>query len=138
MTARRHGDTRAAASPFLMRALGRPALAAAALLAFAAAAGAATYSAEEAGRHAGETATVCGTVASAHFSERSRAQLTWLDLDRPYPDQIFTLVIFGRDRGRFGTPEKALLHQRLCATGAIRLYHGRPEMIIEDPAQLAR
>lgn len=111
--------------------------AAALLLGAAAPAGAATLAAEEAANHVGETATVCGTVASARFSERSKAQPTFLNLDKPYPGQRFTIVIFGRDREKFGTPESALLHQRVCATGLIKLYDGRPEMIIEDPAQLA-
>lgn len=112
-------------------------LAAALLLAAAAPAGAATLAAEQAASHVGETATVCGTVASARFSERSRTQPTFLNLDKPYPDQRFTIVIFGRDRGKFGTPESALLHRRVCATGVIKLYDGRPEMIVEDPVQLA-
>jgi micrococcal nuclease len=99
---------------------------------------AATYSAEEAGRHAGETATVCGTVVSAHFSQRSKTQPTFLNLDKSYPDQVFTIVIFGRDRAKFGTPETALLRQRLCATGPITLYQGRPEMIVAEPSQLQR
>ncbi|HXZ01685.1 MAG TPA: hypothetical protein VEI03_16940 [Stellaceae bacterium] len=110
----------------------------AALLLLAAAPAAATLSAEEAAHHVGETATVCGTVASARFAERSRAQPTFLNLGKPYPDQLFTIVIFGRDREKFGTPESTLLHQRVCATGAIKLYEGRPEMIVEDPAQLGK
>jgi hypothetical protein len=99
---------------------------------------AASFTAEEAGKHVGETATVCGTVASAHFSARARSQPTLLDLDKPYPDPIFTLVIFGRDRAKFGTPEQTLLHQHVCASGPITLYRGRPEMILENPAQLQR
>lgn len=107
-----------------------------ALLLFSPSIVAATYSAEDAGRHAGERATVCGTVASAHFSQRSPAPPTFLDLDKPYPNQVFTLVIFGRDRAKFGTPETTLLHRDVCATGPISLYRGRPEMILENPAQL--
>ena len=98
----------------------------------------ATLDAAQAGSHIGETATVCGSVASAHFSRRSAAQPTLLDLDRPYPNQIFTIVIFNRDRAKFGAPEQTLLHRRVCASGAIKLYRGRPEMILEDPAQLSR
>ena len=110
----------------------------AALLLQAWPAAAATLSAEEAGRHAGENATVCGTVASAHFARTARTAPTFLDLDQPYPDAIFTIVIFGRDRAKFGAPEKTLLRQRICVTGAISLYRGRPEMILDDPAQLRR
>jgi DNA/RNA endonuclease YhcR with UshA esterase domain len=99
---------------------------------------AASLSADEAGGHVGENATVCGTVASAHFSRGAANAPTFLDLDKPYPNTPFTLVIFGRDRAKFGTPEQTLLHQRLCATGIVKLYRGRPEMILEDPAQVQR
>jgi hypothetical protein len=99
---------------------------------------AASLTPEEASGHVGETATVCGVVASTHVSARSSAEPTFLNLGKPYPNQPFTVVIFGRDRARFGTPESTLLHQRICATGTISLYRARPEMILSDPAQLQR
>ncbi|HUH85510.1 MAG TPA: hypothetical protein VLX85_12950 [Stellaceae bacterium] len=101
-------------------------------------AGAAEIAAQDAAQHVGENATVCGTVASAHHVERSRLQPTFLDLDRTYPNQSFTVVIFGSNRAKFGTPERALLHQRICATGEISLYQGRPEMVVHDVAQIVR
>jgi len=39
--------------------------------------------------------TVCGTVASAHFAARSKGQPTFINLDKPYPNQIFTVLIWG-------------------------------------------
>ncbi|HUJ99895.1 MAG TPA: hypothetical protein VLV85_16720 [Stellaceae bacterium] len=98
---------------------------------------AATLTAEAAGRHVGETATVCGTVASAHLPQSARESIL-IDLDKRYPDQIFTIVILGRDRARFGTLDKSLLGQHLCATAPIQLYRGRPEMVVQDPAQLQK
>ncbi len=84
----------------------------------------------------GETATVCGVVASAKFAANSRSQPTFLDLDRSYPNAVFTAVIFGDDRPKFGTPEKSLQGKRICVTGGIRLYRGKPEIILSDPSQL--
>ena len=75
-------------------------------------------------------------MASAHFSARSPAAPTFLDLDKPYPAALFTIVIFGRDRAKFGAPEQTLLRQRICVTGVITRYRGRTEMILENPAQL--
>jgi hypothetical protein len=109
----------------------------AALLLQAGPAFAATLAPEEAGKHAGETATVCGTVASAHLPQSAREPIL-IDLDKRYPDQIFTIVILGRDRAKFGTLDKSLLGQHLCATAAIQLYRGRPEMIVQAPAQLQK
>ena len=49
----------------------------------------------------GQKATVCGIVASATFLSRSKGQPTFLNLDQPYPRQIFTAVIWGKDREYF-------------------------------------
>jgi hypothetical protein len=114
-----------------------PRLIALLLLGAPAMAEAAQFSPEEAQRHLGESATVCGTVASARFSARSASQPTFLNLDRPYPDQPFTIVIFGRDRAKFGAPEQSLLHRRVCASGTITQYRGKAEMVVSEPAQLS-
>jgi hypothetical protein len=97
---------------------------------------AATVSAEDAPRHVGETATVCGVVASAKFASSTRSQPTFLDFDKPYPNAVFTAVIFGDDRPKFGTPETSLGGKRVCVTGQIRDYRGRREIIVTDPSQL--
>jgi DNA/RNA endonuclease YhcR with UshA esterase domain len=99
---------------------------------------AAQMSPEDAAGHVGETATVCGMVASAKFAAGSRAQPTFLDLDKPYPNAPFTAVIFGDDRARFGTPETSLRGKRICVTGQIRDYRGKPEIILNDPSQLTQ
>jgi hypothetical protein len=54
------------------------------------AAAAASLTPEEAANHVGETATVCGTVASANYAARTRGEPTFLNLDKPYPNHIFT------------------------------------------------
>ena len=56
-------------------------------------------SAQEAINHVGEVQTVCGIVASTKFSTRSRRQPTFLNLDQPYPNHIFT-VLFGGPIGQ--------------------------------------
>ena len=57
--------------------------------------------------HIGETATVCGHVAGTHYAPRSHGQPTFINLDKPYPDSPFTVVIWGSDRDKFGAPETA-------------------------------
>jgi DNA/RNA endonuclease YhcR with UshA esterase domain len=111
---------------------------AAALLLRTSLACAASINAADAASHVGETATVCGVVASAKFAANSRAQTTFLDLDQPYPNAPFTAVIFGSDRPNFGTPETSLRGKRVCVTGQIRDYRGKPEIILNDPSQLAQ
>ncbi|HWI27240.1 MAG TPA: hypothetical protein VN668_09745 [Stellaceae bacterium] len=91
---------------------------------------------DDAATHVGETATVCGTVASAHYAERTRGQPTFLNLDKPYPHEVFTAVIWGNDRAGFGTPETTLLGKHVCASGKIELYRGRAEVILHSANQL--
>ena len=91
---------------------------------------------EDAADHLGEMATVCGVVASGKFLANSHSQPTVLELDRAYPNAVFTAVIFGEDRAKFGTPEKSLRGKRICVTGSIRLYRGKPEIVLGDPSQL--
>ena len=92
--------------------------------------------AQDAADHIGEVATVCGTVASTNFAIRSKGQPTYLNLDRPYPTQVFTILIWGNDRPKFGTPETTLMGKRVCATGTIKEYRGKPEIVATDPRQL--
>jgi hypothetical protein len=49
---------------------------------------------EDAASHIGETATVCGVVASAKFEAKARSQPTLLDLGKSYPHTVFTAVIY--------------------------------------------
>jgi hypothetical protein len=91
---------------------------------------------QDAVQHAGQTATVCGVVRSARYAPRTHAQPTFLNLDQPYPHQVFTVVIFGHVRSKFGSPEVAFAGKRVCDTGRIELYRGTAEMILNDPTQL--
>jgi len=75
-------------------------------------------------------------VASARYAEKSKGQPTFLNLDEPYPKQIFTILIWGSDRSKFGAPENKYRGTRLCATGLIKLYRGVPEIEASDPTQI--
>jgi hypothetical protein len=50
----------------------------------------------------------------------------------------FTAVIYGDNRSKFGTPETSLHGKRICVTGQISDYHGKPEIVITDPNQLTQ
>ena len=95
-----------------------------------------SISAADAKNHIGENATVCGWVASAHFAATSRGKPTFLNLDEPYPNQIFTIVIWGSDRPTFGDPESMYRGKRICVSGAIESYRRVPEIIAREPGQI--
>lgn len=95
-----------------------------------------TITAAEAKNHIGETATVCGKVESANYAARSRGQPTFLNLDEPYPHQIFTVLIWGSDRDNFKRPEKTYDGESVCVTGKIVEYRGVPEIVARAPDQI--
>ena len=93
--------------------------------------------AAEAKDHIGERATVCGKVVSVHFAGRSKGQPTFLNLDEPYPRQIFTIVIWGSDRAKFGDPKSKYKEQTVCVTGRIESYRSSPQIVATEPGQIA-
>jgi DNA/RNA endonuclease YhcR with UshA esterase domain len=93
-------------------------------------------SAAEAKDHFGENATVCGEVASTKYADSAKGQPTFLNLDKPYPNQIFTILIWGSNRSKFGTPEDSYKGKRICVSGKITTYDGLPEIIADDPKQI--
>lgn len=93
--------------------------------------------ATQAAKHIGETATVCGTVASSNYAAGSRGQPTFLNLDRPYPNYVFTAVIWGDSRNKFSTPpERAYDGQAICVHGNISSYRGKPQIEVSNPDQI--
>jgi hypothetical protein len=95
-----------------------------------------SISAADARNHIGEDATVCGQVASTHYAASSRGKPTFINLERPYPTQIFTVLVWGSDRPKFGSPEVTYSGKRICVSGRISSYRGVPEVIAQDPGQI--
>jgi len=93
--------------------------------------------AAEAAQHIGEVAEVCGRVASAAHIAAVKGQPTFLNLERPYPDQPFNVVIWGSARSRFDAPpERAYDGKDICVTGLIETYRGKPQIVVTDPDQI--
>ena len=86
--------------------------------------------------HIGETATVCGNVVSTRYAASTKGQPTFLNLDKPYPNQIFTIVIWGSNRSKFGRLEVEYNEKRICATSKISLFRGAPEIVVDEPKQI--
>lgn len=104
---------------------------------FNAALAADNLSAREAIDHAGEYGTVCGTVASSRYAFKSKGSPTFLNLDEPYPDQVFTAVIWGHDRDRFeDAPEELYDGREICVEGLISIYRKKAQIIVSSPEQI--
>lgn len=91
----------------------------------------------EASKYVGKTVTVCGKVCSATNATRSKGRPTFLNLDRAYPNQIFTALIWGENRGKFSTPpERAYNGERICVTGTVSSYRSQAQIVVKNPSQI--
>ncbi len=87
--------------------------------------------------HIGAKATVCGLVASTRHAANDRGQPTFLNIDKPYPDQLFTIVIWGEHRSAFPQPpEQAYRDKKVCVTGTIEQYQNKPQIVARSPAAI--
>ncbi len=86
----------------------------------------------EAVSHVGQTVTVEAT-ASVHVT---RSGTTFLNFGAAYPKQTFTAVIFSSAVSQFPNPQQ-WEGKRVRVSGKVRLYRGRPEIILESTSQLA-
>ena len=93
--------------------------------------------ATEAATVIGERAVICGTVVNAVYASGTGGQPTFLNLDRPYPDQPFDIVIWGRDRDRFNPPpEVRYAGTKVCVAGPVTSHQGVPRIEIRSPEQI--
>ncbi len=88
-----------------------------------------TLSTTEAAQHVGEHATVCGDIASEHTAINSRGTPTFINLDKPYPNQVLTALVWGSDRTSVGNLPR---NGRICVIGAIVEYRGTPEIVLHS------
>lgn len=90
--------------------------------------------------HAGSAAPAghgtCGIVANVYHDTRDAGQPTFVDLGHDYPNQDFTIVIWQRDLDRFKPPPASWEGKRICVTGHVKTYKGRPEIIAYGPGQI--
>jgi hypothetical protein len=91
-----------------------------------------TYSASEAARHVGETATLADKVANVF---ESKAGNIFLNFGARYPNQVFTAFIPKDSADQFPNA-KELDGRTVSITGKIVLYKGKPEIVLDDPSML--
>ena len=75
---------------------------------------------EEAWRYKGQDQKVCGQIIDTSYATSVSNAPTYLYLDRPRPEQVFTVEMPSAKRGLFGdNPEKSLKGKSVCVTGKI-------------------
>jgi len=91
----------------------------------------------DAARHVGETVTICGPVVAASHFDHIRGEPTFLNFDRPHPNQSFTVVIWGENNAKFERPPHRMFAKRtVCVTGRVETYKGKPQIEVRDPDQI--
>lgn len=82
--------------------------------------------------HVGEYVTVRGRVANVFTSAKGN---TFLNFGEPYPRQVFSAVIFAGSAEQFPNV-KRLEGRNAFVTGRVKLYKGKPEIVLSTSAQL--
>ena len=96
-----------------------------------------TINAAEAAKHIGEYKTVCGKVVSTFYHKKGKSKQTYLNIDKAYPNQIFTILIWGSDRKYFdGAPEEVYRDKDVCVDGKISSYKGNPQIMVKTPTSI--
>ncbi|HZV69685.1 MAG TPA: hypothetical protein VFG10_09080 [Saprospiraceae bacterium] len=86
--------------------------------------------------HEGQTITVCGKIVDT-FVTKSEKKITHLNFEYGYPNQTFSVTIFGSDLPKFSyVPAEFLKGKNVCVTGKVRMYNGRPEIVVNAEDQL--
>jgi endonuclease G len=82
----------------------------------------------------GEEVTVCGTVVSTKLSRKGNV---FLNLDKKFPNQIFTVTIWKDNLVNFTyAPDQELMGEQVCVTGKVTNFSGTPSMSLEKEEQL--
>ncbi len=88
------------------------------------------------GNYEGKTVTVCGKVADTYVT-KSEKKITHLNFDHPYPSQSFSVTIFSADLTNFSyVPSEFLKGKNVCVTGKVKIYGGKPEIVVSAESQL--
>ena len=91
-----------------------------------------TYSASEAAKYVGETATDKITGVQA-----SKTCHIFLNMGGRYPNQLFTAFIPKNSADEFPDSQEAN-GQTVSVTGKLVLYKGKPEIVVDIPSQIKK
>ncbi len=87
----------------------------------------------------GKTVTICGVVSGASYQGSVNGRPTFINLDRPFPNQTFTALIWGDKHGNFNPPPEQQFGAGKCVrvTGLVETFRGDPQIVVSSPSQLS-
>ncbi len=84
----------------------------------------------------GKIITVCSKVQSTHITKGEK-KTTYINFGQPYPNTTFTVVIFEDNLTNFKyIPSVFLKDKNVCITGKVKIYKGKPEIIVSKEEQI--
>lgn len=82
----------------------------------------------------GETVHICGTVVSTNLSRKGNV---FLNIDKKFPNQIFTATIWKDNLVNFSyEPHKELMGKQICIKGKVVNFNGTPSISVEKEEQV--
>ena len=86
--------------------------------------------------YVGKKVTVCGQVSNVFYYARGKGSPTFIDMGGNYPNQEFDIVIWEENRKNFSYDIESLEGSKICVTGKIKDYRGKPEIVVTNPTQI--
>ncbi|HVB02091.1 MAG TPA: hypothetical protein VNE41_00080 [Chitinophagaceae bacterium] len=86
----------------------------------------------------GKYVTICGLVTGVIQDTRSTGSPTFIDIGNADRREQLTVLIWKEDQGNFSYPLRELMGGRICITGIIMQYRGRPEIVVKGPGQISK
>lgn len=90
---------------------------------------------DSAKNYAGKEVTVCGEIKGTYTSKSN--QTVFMNFGADYPNQVFSVIIFADDAKKFSeNPATFYKFKNVCVTGVVKLYKGKPEIVVTESKQI--
>ena len=89
--------------------------------------------AKEAVNYVGKSITVCSRI----YGIRSTEKITQINIEAPFPNSPFTIIIFANSYNKFPQPiAEYYKDKNICVKGKVELYKDKPQIIIDNPEDI--
>lgn len=97
-----------------------------------------TIKLDELSNHIGDSVIVSGKVFGGRYLSKSENAPTFLNVGGDFPNQLLTLIVWGKDRSNFKTaPEEAYKGRHVQVAGKVELHRGKPQITLYNDTQIA-
>jgi DNA/RNA endonuclease YhcR with UshA esterase domain len=88
---------------------------------------------DSAQHYIGKTITICSKV----YGVKAFDKVTLINVGAAFPNSPLTITIFSKDLKNFSEEaEKLFTGKSICVTGSIKMFKGKPEMIVSKPEDI--